>query len=52
MTNCDLCGGTGEVGFDDPVTHRPASVLCPACTPEGMDLDPRVEDPEPEETPA
>ena len=39
-----LCGGAGEVLFTDPVTGRPASMLCPACTPEGLALDPIVED--------
>lgn len=41
---CTLCGGLGEIGFEDPVTRCPASMLCPSCTPEGVDLDPRVED--------
>ncbi len=44
MSDCTLCGGTGEVGYTDPVTRSPASMLCPDCTPEGVDLDPQVED--------
>lgn len=44
MGECALCGGTGWAPFVDPVTRRSGSMLCPTCTPEGVDLDPQVED--------
>lgn len=41
---CETCGGIGQLAFTDPVTERPAAMLCPTCTPEGVDLAPLVEE--------
>jgi hypothetical protein len=44
MSECDFCGGLGQIPYEDPATRRPATMLCPQCTPASVDLDPQVED--------
>jgi hypothetical protein len=45
-SDCDFCGGRGDIDYEDPVTGWPASMLCPTCTPDGADLEPHVERPD------